>query len=45
MAEAAADPTPDQILSGVYGARITYSPPLKPGDRQLSISSAIEEAL
>ena len=45
VAETAVDPSPDQILSGVYGARIKPPPPPKLGDRQLSMAAAIEEAL
>jgi len=45
VAEAAVDPSPDQILSGVYGARIKCPRPPKPGDRQLTMDAAIEEAL
>jgi pyruvate/2-oxoglutarate/acetoin dehydrogenase E1 component/TPP-dependent pyruvate/acetoin dehydrogenase alpha subunit len=45
VAETAVDPSPDQILSGVYGARIKPPSPPKPGDRRLTMAAAIEEAL
>ena len=45
VAEADVDPSPDQILSGVYGARIKPPSPPKAGDRRLTMAAAIEEAL